>query len=216
MINERENDESPMLFFEKAERLAHMALIQSNYVPPPCHPLPPFPSPSSPQEQIGSRQPVVASECGYKLLEEDGYDDGGVADLALLVDLNDWAIRRKHGNAEYFNALANDKLPRIMEGPMSEKSRRDQKVDLVQLLFSENNESEDKGPAEIYLDHRGGNDDPSFMKQREQKLAQAKTSLQFSLLLREPALASLSLSELCKRRLAFYGKNGAEDALLCG
>jgi len=188
---------------KKAEKQAHEELL----TPPP-----------PPQEQIGSRKPVEKPSVlgnNLKLLEQDGYDDGGVADLALLVDLQDEVLRRKRGEVEYFHAIENDRLPRARRGPLSESDRRSQKVNLAQLLFSENDECEDKGPEEIYLDHRGGNDDPPFMKQREQKLARAKASLRLSLLLREPASASLSLSELCKRRLAFYGKDGAEDSLRC-
>ena len=40
-------------------------------------------------------------------------------------------------------------------------------------------------------------------------------ALSLSTVLREPACASLSLSEISKRRLAFFGKAGAEAALRC-
>ena len=40
-------------------------------------------------------------------------------------------------------------------------------------------------------------------------------ALSLSSVLREPACASLSLSEISKRRLAYYGKDGAEAALRC-
>jgi len=46
-------------------------------------------------------------------------------------------------------------------------------------------------------------------------LASARTALSLSSVLREPACASLSLSEISKRRLAYYGKAGAKAALRC-
>jgi len=176
------------------------------------------PPPPAPEDEIGSRKPILEPAIagnGFKMLDREGYDDGGVADLALLVDLDDAVLRRKRGETDYFQALKNDLLPRATRGPMSEVGRRDQKVNLAQLLFNENEESEDKGPAEVFMEQRVGDSDPPFKKQREERLAQARAALRLSLLLREPASASLSLSELCKRRLALYGKDGAEDALRC-
>jgi hypothetical protein len=57
--------------------------------------------------------------------------------------------------------------------------------------------------------------DEKTVKHRQTRLAQAKAALRLSLLLRESACASLSLSELCKRQLALKGKSGAEEALRC-
>ena len=55
------------------------------------------------------------------------------------------------------------------------------------------------------------------MKHRADRLAQARAALRLSLLLRlrEPACASLSLSELCKRKLTQAGKEGPKEALRC-
>ena len=51
------------------------------------------------------------------------------------------------------------------------------------------------------------------MKHRKERLGQARAALRLSLLLREPACASLSLSEICKRKLTMTGTEGAEEAL---
>lgn len=98
---------------------------------------------------------------------------------------------------------------------MAKMTRREQKVSLAQLLFSEDDDCEDKGPSEVYIDQVDGEEDAATMKHRADRLAQAKAALRLSLLLREPACTSLSLSELCKRKLTFSGKKGATDALRC-
>jgi len=178
--------------------------------------LPPPPPP--PEEEVGSSKPLekpALPGTGFKVLKGDGYDDGGVADLSLLIDLEDSVQRRKRGETEYFTALKADLLPRATRGPMAKMTRREQKVSLAQLLFSEDDDSEDKGPSEVYVDQVDGEEDAATMKQREDRLAQAKAALRLSLLLREAACTSLSLAELCKRRLAFSGKQGAEEALRC-
>ena len=142
-----------------------------------------------------------------------GYDDGGVADLSLLVDLDDNVLRRKRGETEYFTALRADLLPRATKGSMAKLSRRDQKVSLAQLLFSEEDDTE-KGPSEVYIENEDDSD-KAAVKKREERLTQSRAALRLSLMLREPSCLCISLSELSKRRLAFYGKEGAVDALRC-
>jgi hypothetical protein len=152
---------------------------------------------------------------GFKILNGTGYDDGGVADLSLLIDLEDSVQRRRRGENEYFTALKADLLPRATRGPMAKMARREQKVSLAQLLFSEDDDSEDKGPSEVFVDGAADEDDTEVIQLRKDRLSQAKAALRLSLLLREPACASLSLSEMCKRKLALAGKEGAEEALRC-
>jgi len=152
---------------------------------------------------------------GFKILNAHGYDDGGVADLSLLIDLEDSVQRRRRGENEYFTALKSDLLPRATKGPMAKMSRREQKVSLAQLLFSEDQEAEDKGPSEVYVDTAELDDDKETIQHRQARLGQAKAALRLSLVLREGACAALSLAELCKRLLALKGKAGAEDALRC-
>jgi len=178
--------------------------------------LPPPPPP--PEEEVGSaktlEKPALPGS-GFKVLDDEGYDDGGVADLSLLIDLEDSVQRRRRGENEYFQALKADLLPRATRGPMAKMTRREQKVSLAQLLFSENDECEDKGPSEVYIDQVDGEEDAATLKHRAERLAQARAALRLSLLLREPACTSLSLSELCKRKLTISGKKGASEALRC-
>jgi hypothetical protein len=93
---------------------------------------------------------------GYKVLGGHGYDDGGVADLSLLIDLEDSVQRRRRGENEYFTALKADLLPRATKGPMAKMSRREQKVSLAQLLFSEDEEADERGPSEVFTDVADG------------------------------------------------------------
>lgn len=168
--------------------------------------------------KVGSAKPLdkpALPGSGFKVLGEDGYDDGGVADLSLLIDLEDSVQRRKRGENEYFTALKADLLPRATRGPMAKMTRREQKVSLAQLLFSEDDDCEDKGPSEVYIEQATGDEDDGTVKHRSDRLAQARAALRLSLLLREPACASLSLSELCKRKLTQAGSEGAIDALRC-
>lgn len=178
--------------------------------------LPPPPPP--PEEELGSakslEEPALPGT-GFKILNGEGYDDGGVADLSLLIDLEDSVQRRRRGENEYFQALKADLLPRAIKGPMANMTRREQKVSLAQLLFSEDDDCEDKGPSEVYMEQAGGDEDAATMKHRADRLAQAKAALRLSLLLREAACTSLSLAELCKRKLTFSGKDGANEALRC-
>mmetsp|Transcript_25006 Transcript_25006/g.60181 ORF Transcript_25006/g.60181 Transcript_25006/m.60181 type:complete len:416 (+) Transcript_25006:161-1408(+) len=176
------------------------------------------PPPPAPEDEVGSAKPLdkpALPGTGFKVLGEDGYDDGGVADLSLLIDLEDSVQRRKRGENEYFTALKADLLPRATRGPMAKMTRREQKVSLAQLLFSEDDDCEDKGPSEVYVEQDLVDEDDATMKHRSDRLAQARAALRLSLLLREPACASLSLSELCKRKLTQAGKDGAEEALRC-
>lgn len=178
--------------------------------------LPPPPVP--PEEELGSAkildEPALPGS-GFKVLDSEGYDDGGVADLSLLIDLEDSVLRRRRGDSEYFQALKADLLPRAVKGPMAKMTRREQKVSLAQLLFSEDDDCEDKGPSEVYFEQVDGEEDAATMKHRADRLSQARAALRLSLLLRESACTSLSLSELCKRKLTFSGKAGAVDALRC-
>lgn len=176
------------------------------------------PPPPRPEDEVGSAKPLdkpALPGTGFKVLGEEGYDDGGVADLSLLIDLEDSVQRRKRGENEYFTALKADLLPRATRGPMAKMTRREQKVSLAQLLFSEDDDCEDKGPSEVYVEQNLVDEDEATMKHRADRLAQARAALRLSLLLREPACASLSLSELCKRKLTQAGKDGAEEALRC-
>lgn len=152
---------------------------------------------------------------GYKALDRDGYDDGGVADLTLVIDLEDSVMRRKRGENAYFTALKSDLLPRVTTGQMASLPRREQKIRLAKLLFSEDDEQEEDGgsPSEVYVDNVDGHEDESTKKKRQERLNSAKFALKLSTVLREPACASLSLSEISKRYLALKGKDGAVDAL---
>ena len=97
---------------------------------------------------------------------------------------------------------------------MAKMTRREQKVSLAQLLFSEDDDCDDKGPSEVYIEQaEEEEEDVAMVKHRADRLAQARAALRLSLLLREPACASLSLSELCKRKLTACGKKGAVEAL---
>ena len=96
---------------------------------------------------------------GYKALDREGYDDGGVADLTLVIDLEDSVLRRKRGENEYFSALKADLLPRVTRGPLAGQTRREQKIKLAKLLFSEEEHEEDKNPSEVYQDVDVENED---------------------------------------------------------
>lgn len=153
---------------------------------------------------------------GYKALDREGFDDGGVADLTLVIDLEDSVLRRKRGENEYFSALKADLLPRITRGQLASMSRREQKIKLAKLLFSEEEHEEDSNPSEVYEANAvDGQEDEETLAYRKERLSSARTALSLSTVLREPACASLSLSEISKRRLALHGKEGAEAALRC-
>jgi len=167
---------------------------------------------------VGSSKPLNEPALpggSFKVLGEEGFDDGGVADLSLLIDLDDSVQRRRRGDSEYFSASRANLLPRATRGPLARMDRRDQKIHLAQLLFSEADDSEEKGPSEVYVDQVDGHEDQATLKHRTDRLTNARAALSLSLLLREPACASLSLAEICKRRLTLQGKTGAEDSLRC-
>lgn len=178
------------------------------------------PPPKAVDEEIGSakllNEPSLPGS-GYKALGQDGYDDGGVADLTLVIDLDDSVLRRKRGENDYFTALKADLLPRVTKGPMAHLPRREQKIKLAKLLFSDEETEEDKTPSEVWSDNVDPDDDADYevKKTRIDRLASARMALSLSCILREPACASLSLSEISKRRLACFGKAGGEDALRC-
>jgi hypothetical protein len=155
---------------------------------------------------------------GYKALNQDGYDDGGVADLTLVIDLDDSVLRRKRGESDYFTALKADLLPRVMNGPLAKLPRREQKIKLAKLLFSDEENEEDKTPSEVWSDTVDPDDDDDDLEAKQvraERLNSARMALSLSSVLREPACASLSLSEISKRRLACFGKAGGEEALRC-
>lgn len=137
--------------------------------------------------------------------------------MTLVIDLDDSVLRRKRGETDYFTALKADLLPRVMTGPLAHLPRREQKIKLAKLLFSDEENEEDKTPSEVWSDSVDPDDDDDFdtKKGRKDRLASARMALSLSSVLREPACASLSLSEISKRRLACFGKAGGEDALRC-
>jgi hypothetical protein len=107
-------------------------------------------------------------------------------------------------------------LPRVTHGKLAGVSRRDQKVQLAKILFSEEAEQEEGSASEVYMDTVDGKEDESTKKKREDRLRSAKYSLYLSSVLREPACCCLSLAEISKRYLGLYGaKNGGEAALRC-
>lgn len=171
------------------------------------------------KKQLGSAKLLTEAKVpgsGFKAIDQDGYDDGGVADLTLVIDLEDSVMRRKRGENAYFTALKSDLLPRVTTGQMANMPRRDQKIRLAKLLFDEEDEQE-KGtsPSEVYKETIDGQEDEATLKQRLERLTSAKFALRLSSVLREAACASLSLSEISKRYLALKGKEGAEDAVRC-
>lgn len=135
--------------------------------------------------------------------------------MTLLIDLEDNVQRRRRGDSEYFRASRANLLPRATRGPLAAYNRRDQKIHLAQLLFSDDVDADEKSPSEVYVDQVDGEEDAATLKKRRERLTSARGALTLSILLREPACVSLSLAEICKRRLALFGKAGAEDALRC-
>jgi len=158
----------------------------------------------------------------YKVLDDhlDGYDDGGVGDLTLIIDLEDHVLRRKRGENAYFSAVKADILPRVTTGQMAAMTRRDQKIHLATLLFSDgdvrnaDDDEDNSTPSEIYTEN-AGRDDEQLQKRREERLKTSKRSLMLSNYLCESACAAISLTEISKRTLLLKGKEGAEVALRC-
>lgn len=138
-----------------------------------------------------------------------------MADLTLVIDLEDNVMRRRRGETDYFHALKANLLPRVTTGQLAHESRREQKIRLAKMLFSDEETEEEGTPSEVYVDNVDGKEDEATMKKRMERLKAAKFALFLSSVLREPACSSLSLAEICKRYLGLRGKDGAEDALRC-
>ena len=154
-----------------------------------------------------------------KVLGADGYDDGGVGDLRLAIDLEDYVLRRKRGENAYFQALKNDLIPRIKEGNWKRMSRKEQKIELAKMLFHEEGDEEiiqdPYKSVEVYSE-RVEELDTATKNKFSTLLRSAKYALQCTLVLREPACVALCLSKVCERYLQLLGKEGAEDAVRCG
>lgn len=106
-------------------------------------------------------------------------------------------------------------LPRVTTGQMASLPRRDQKIRLAKILFGDEEEQDEESPSEVYVDKVDGHEDPKTKARRQERLNAAKFALRLSTVLREPACSSLSLSEISKRYLNSFGKDGAEAALRC-
>lgn len=173
--------------------------------------------------QIGSARLLTEPKVPgskFKVLDQDGYDDGGVGDLTLLIDLEDRVLRRKRGDNAYFSAVRSDVLPRVTTGPLSHLTRREQKIELAKLLFSDgdvrvDDDEDNSTPSEVYMETVGQQDDEELRKRRLERLDKSKQSLRLSIYLCEPACAAISLTEISKRVLLLDGKDGAEVALRC-
>jgi len=183
-----------------------------------------FPEPIPPlEEEIGSLRLLDTPQTPGSLRKNvggDGYDDGGVGDLKLAIDLDDHVLRRKRGESNYVMAVQTDSLPRMREGQFKEVYRRDQKVQLAQILFSEDSTADGdvaQNPtktSEVYTEQL---DEPNEETKKRQldSLRSAKFALRLSIVLKEPACICLSLAEISKRYLTCFGKDGAENALRC-
>jgi tetratricopeptide (TPR) repeat protein len=108
-------------------------------------------------------------------------------------------------------------LPRITTGSLGALPRREQKVRLAKVLFSEEDpdDPESQNPSEVWQDNVDGQEDEAIKKKRKERLNEAKYALRLSSILREPACASMALSEISKRYLSCFGKEAAEAALRC-
>ena len=154
-----------------------------------------------------------------KVLSAEGYDDGGVGDLRLAIDLEDYVLRRKRGENAYFQALKTDLIPRIKEGNWKRLSRKEQKIELAKMLFHEEGDEEiiqdPYKSVEVYSE-RVEELDANTKKKYMSLLRSAKYALECAIVLREPACVALCLSKVCERYLQVFGKEGAEDAVRCG
>ncbi|GMH83898.1 hypothetical protein TL16_g09751 [Triparma laevis f. inornata] len=181
------------------------------------------------EEDVGSKYPSQTQSLPgsqFNVLDKPGYyDDGGakslvcsaplrerVGDLQLIIDLHDSVTKRIKGLPAYLVLKDSDGLPKARRGQMGKVSRGDQKGQLAQLLFCEDPGDEDKGPSEVFYGTASGEDDQLTLRHKIHRLQQAQASLRLSILLREAGCVSLSLSELCKRRLQVI-KNGGAGAL---
>jgi len=199
---------------KRGEQRALGRKVDKSIIPPPPPPL---------DEEIGSARLLTEPKVPgskFKVLDQDGYDDGGVGDLTLLIDLEDRVLRRKRGDNAYFSAVRSDVLPRVTTGPFSHLTRREQKIELAKLLFSDgdvrvDDDEDNSTPSEVYMETVGQQDDEELRKRRLERLDKSKQSLRLSIYLCEPACAAISLTEISKRVLLLDGKDGAEVALRC-
>jgi hypothetical protein len=149
-----------------------------------------------------------------KALDRDGYDDGGVADLTMVIDLEDYVLRRKRGEKDYFTAAKTDTLPRMTDGQFANVNRREQKIQLAHTLFTEDDTEDvhnNSTASEVYVEKKmDEEEDEATKKMLHERLRAAKFALKLSMVMREPACAALSLAEISKRYLNCYGKAGAE------
>lgn len=184
-----------------------------------------FPDPLPPlEDEIGSLKLLDKPQTPGALRMNfggEGFDDGGVGDLKLAIDLDDHVLRRKRGEANFVMAVQTDSLPRMREGRFKDVYRRDQKVQLAQILFSEDSAGDSdlaQNPtktSEVYTEPLIDERDEETKKLLLESLRSAKFALRLSLVLREPACICLSLAEISKRYLALNGKEGAQDAYRC-
>jgi hypothetical protein len=142
------------------------------------------PPPKALNDEVGSakllNEPSLPGS-GYKALDREGFDDGGVADLTLVIDLEDSVLRRKRGENDYFTALKADLLPRVTRSPMAHMTRREQKIKLAKLLFSEEEHEEDKNPSEVWTNAAvDDTQDDAIMKHRLERLGSARMALSLS------------------------------------
>jgi len=139
--------------------------------------------------------------------------------LTLLLDLDDHILRRKRGENNFAAAIRSDLLPRVTSGPMARENRREQKIHLARMLFSDgeqklDDDDENGTPDEIYVENRD-REEPELRRKRQTRVQTAKQALKISLVLRDPSCTCISLTELSKRILLAKGKEGAEAALRC-
>jgi tetratricopeptide (TPR) repeat protein len=131
-----------------------------------------------------------------------------------MLDLEDMVLRRKRGDKAYYEASRDDLLPRQTTGPLAKMSRREQKVQLAQVLFGDD-PTDSSNSEEIYTPPIPGDEDPLVLRQIMKALATAKEALKLSIILEEPACMAMSLVEIAKRILLLKDKEGADDSLRC-
>lgn len=87
--------------------------------------------PAHTSSDTGSLEPLDESELpggSFNVIDQPGrFDDGGVNDLQLVLDIRDHALRRQKGDHEYMKLLNGDNLPKARVGQIKEMSRSDQK-----------------------------------------------------------------------------------------
>jgi len=75
---------------------------------------------------------------------------------------------------------------------------------LAQLLFSEIQGDEDRGPSEVFNDTKmtlGEDEQEDVKKHRLQRARMAQNALRLAMILKEPPCASLALTQMCLRTL---------------